>query len=120
MRLLALGSLAGLLACAGPPAPDAALCQDVITRLCLARSCTGLNEQLALGNNDCQPTLLQRTGCGAEDFAFSAPTRERFLSCRMPLVRRDTDPSKAPTCEEVGTLVSDCPDVIQFLGGPEQ
>lgn len=117
MRLLVLGTLAWLLACSGPPAPDAALCQDVVTRLCQARACPGLNEQLALGTQDCQATLLQRTSCGVEEFAFSEPSRERFLFCRQPLVKRSTDPGKAPTCEEVATVVRDCPDVVDFLGG---
>jgi hypothetical protein len=117
MRLLVLGPLACLFACSGPPAPDADLCQDVVTRLCQARSCAGVNEQLALGTQDCQGTLLQRTGCGAEDFTFSEPSRERFISCRQPLVKRSTDLGKAPTCEEVSTVVRDCPDVIDFLGG---
>lgn len=117
MRLLVLGALAGVFACAGPPAPDAALCQDVISRLCLARSCTGLNAQLGLGDEECQPTLEERTGCGAEDFAFSEPSRERILSCRLPLVERSTAPGRAPTCEEVGEVVRDCPDVLDFLRG---
>lgn len=117
MRLLVLGPLACLLACSGPPAPDAALCQDVISRVCLARTCAGVSEQLALGNNDCQGLLLQRTGCGDDAFAFTEPSRERFLSCRQPLVKRSTDPGKAPTCEEVGAVMTDCPDVIDFLGG---
>jgi hypothetical protein len=119
MRLLALGPLACLFACSGPPAPDADLCQDVVSRICLARSCAGVGEQLALGNNqDCRTTLLQRTGCEAEEFTFSAPSRERILSCRQPLVKRSTDPGKAPTCEEVSTVVRDCPDVIDFLKEP--
>ncbi|HYH97876.1 hypothetical protein [Hyalangium sp.] len=117
MRLLALGLLAWVCACSGPPAPDAALCQDVITRMCLARTCTGVNEQLVLGNMDCQSTLQERTGCGGEDFAFSSPSRERVLRCRLPLVRQSTDPAKAPTCEDVDEVLEDCPDLIGFLGG---
>ncbi|WP_224242229.1 hypothetical protein [Hyalangium gracile] len=118
MRLLALGPLALVLACSGPPAPDAALCQDVITRMCLARTCTGVNEQLALENQDCQATLLERTGCGAEEFAFSSPSRERILSCRLPLVRKSTDLNRAPACEDVAEVLQNCSDVIVvFLGG---
>jgi hypothetical protein len=117
MRLLTLGLLALLSACAGPAAPDAALCQDVITRLCLARSCAGVNEQLALGNNECQATLLLRTGCGADEFAFSEPSRERILTCRLPLVRKSTDPGRAPACEDVADVLEDCSDVMGFLGG---
>jgi hypothetical protein len=88
--------------------------------MCQARGCAGLNEQLALGDQDCQATLLQRTGCGEEEqeFTFSEPSRERFITCRQPLVKRSTDPGKAPTCEEVSTVVKDCPDVIEFLKGP--
>ncbi len=117
MRLLALGPLAWVFACSGPAAPDAALCQDVITRMCLARTCPDVSDQLALGTNDCEATLLERTGCGADDFAFSEPTRERILSCRLPLVRQSTDPNRAPACEDVAEVVQSCPDVINFLGG---
>lgn len=117
MRLLTLGCLALLVACSGPPAPDAALCQDVITRMCLVRTCPGVNEQLALGSQDCQARLEERTGCGAEDFTFSEPSRERVLRCRLPLVRRSTAPDRAPTCEEVDEVVEDCPDLVGFLRG---
>lgn len=117
MRLLALAPLAWVLACNGPAAPDAALCQDVITRMCLARTCTGVNEQLALGSSDCHSTLLEHTGCGAEDYAFSEPSRERILSCRLPLVRQSTDPNRVPACEDVAQVLKDCPDVINYLRG---
>ncbi|HVG62094.1 MAG TPA: hypothetical protein VNA24_26255 [Hyalangium sp.] len=117
MRLLALGSLAVVFACYGPPAPDAALCQDVISRVCLARTCPGVNEQLALGNNECNATLRQRTGCGEEDFTFTEPTRERVLRCRLPLIRQGTDPGKAAACEDVDEVLEDCPDLMNFLGG---
>jgi len=117
MRLLALAPLAWVLACSGPEAPDAALCQDVITRMCLARTCTGVNEQLSLGTGDCQATLLEHTGCGAEDYAFSEPSRSRILSCRLPLVRQSLDPGRAPACEDVAQVLQSCPDVINFLGG---
>jgi hypothetical protein len=117
MRFLLLGLLALSSSCAGPDAPDVALCQDVITRVCLARSCSGVNDRLALGNNDCQSTLRERTGCGADEFAFSEPSRERILTCRLPLVRKGTDPSRAPDCDDVDEVLEDCPDVIDFLGG---
>ena len=119
MRLLALGLLASVFACSGPPAPDSALCQDVIHRMCLARTCGDLNELLALGNSDCQSTLEARTGCGEGDFTFTAPSRERVLHCRLPLVRQSTDPDKAPACEDVAEVVKDCPDLINFLKGPQ-
>lgn len=119
MRLLALGPLAFVLACTGPEAPDDALCQDVITRMCLARTCEGVNEALGLGSQDCQATLLGRTGCWAEDFTFSEPSRERILHCRLPLVSQSTDPGRAPACEDVAQVMQTCPDVIDFLGGSQ-
>jgi hypothetical protein len=117
MRLLALGPLAWGVACSGPAAPDSALCQDVITRMCLARTCAGVNDALALGTRDCQSTLQERTGCADDGFAFSEPSRERVLHCRLPLVSKSTDPGRAPACEDVAQTVKDCPDVIGFLGG---
>ena len=118
MRTLALGAVALLCACAGPPAPDTALCEDVIHRLCSARSCPGVNEQLGLPV-DCRANLAERSGCAAEAFAFSTPSRERVLACRQPLERRSTSPETAPTCEEVSTFLRDCPDMVQFLKGPQ-
>jgi hypothetical protein len=117
MRLLALVPLACVAACSGPAAPDAALCQDVISRMCLARTCAGVNEALALGGSDCEPTLLERTGCGADDFAFADPSRARILDCRLPLVRKGTNLGTAPSCEDASEVVTTCPDVIDFLGG---
>ncbi len=116
MKKLLPWAVALLCGCSGPPAPDAALCEDVITRLCLARSCPGLNEALAPGE-DCRASLLERSGCGGEAFTFGEPSRERILTCREPLVRRSTSPERAPTCEEVAEVQKDCPDVVQFLRG---
>ncbi len=116
MRKSALWTAVLLSACSGPPAPDPALCEDVITRLCLAQSCPGVNEALAPGA-ECRASLLERTGCGEDAFTFREPSRERVLTCRLPLVRRDTSPEKAPTCQEVAEVQRDCPDVFQFLGG---
>ncbi|MDC0713482.1 hypothetical protein POL68_33770 [Stigmatella sp. ncwal1] len=117
MRMLAVGPLAWVLACVGPPAPDAALCQDVLSRVCLARSCPGVSEQLGLGSQECFATLEARTGCGTEAFVLTEPSRERLLVCRQPLVRRSTDPGKAPTCGEMAEVVRDCPDLTAFLRG---
>ncbi|XXF79215.1 hypothetical protein P2318_05525 [Myxococcaceae bacterium GXIMD 01537] len=116
MRLLALTAAALLCACSGPPAPDAALCEDVVIRLCHARSCPGLDAALEPGS-DCRATVLERTGCADDAFTFVEPTRERFISCRLPLVSRSTSPDVAPTCNEVTQLQQSCPDVMQFLGG---
>jgi hypothetical protein len=72
--------------------------------------------QLALGL-DCEATLLERTGCGAEDFTFSSPDRERFLSCREPLLRRGTSTERPPTCEDTTEFLSGCQDVTDFFRG---
>lgn len=103
-------------ACSGPPAPDTALCEDVITRLCFARGCPGVEAALSPGAA-CLDGLLERTGCAAEDFTFREPSRERVLFCRQPLVRRTTSPNEAPTCAEVAEVQRDCPDLMDFLGG---
>jgi hypothetical protein len=115
MRLPALGALSLMFACEGPPAPDAALCQDVLARVCLARGCAGVSQQLGLGTGACQATLEARTGCGAEGFVLSEPSRERLLFCREPLVRRGTEPGRAPTCGELADAFRDCPDLAAFL-----
>lgn len=116
MRKVSFWAVALLCACSGPDAPDAAVCEDVIIRLCYAQACPGVEEALQPGSN-CRATLLERTGCGADTFTFSEPSRERVLTCREPLVRRGTSPEMAPTCEEVTEVRRNCPDVIQFLGG---
>ncbi|ADO69521.1 uncharacterized protein STAUR_1717 [Stigmatella aurantiaca DW4/3-1] len=76
-----------------------------------------MSEQLGLGSQDCLDTLESRTGCGAEAFVLTEPSRERLLVCRQPLVRRSTDSGKAPTCGEMAEVVRDCPDLIAFLRG---
>jgi len=116
MRKSALWAAVLGCACSGPPAPDAALCEDVVIRLCLARTCPGVNEALAPGDA-CQDSLLERTGCGEEDFSFREPSRERVLSCRQPMVRRSTSQDVAPTCAEVAEVQRNCPDLMDFLGG---
>lgn len=105
-----------LAACSGPPAPDAALCQDVVTRLCLTSACPGVSAQLSPGL-DCEATLLERTGCEAEDFAFSTPTRERFLTCREPLLRQGITTEQAPACSDTLEFLSECQDVVGFFRG---
>jgi hypothetical protein len=92
------------------------VCEDVIIRLCLATTCPGVNEALAPGE-ECQASLLERTGCGADEFTFSEPSRERVLHCRLPLVRRGTSPTNAPTCQEVAEVQRECPDVVRFISG---
>lgn len=111
---LAVGLAAG---CHGPDAPDAVLCRDVVTRLCLGPVCTAVASSLSVTADDCEATLLSRTGCGADSFAFTTPDRARFLECRRPLVRAsDSTYVKAP-CPDVDELFATCPDVTAFLKG---
>lgn len=106
-----------LAGCVGPPAPDAELCRDVIVRLCAEPPCVSAATRLALPAMDCEATLEARAGCGATDFAFTTPTRERVLECRLPLVRESPDRSAHPSCEYVDETVRNCPDLVVFLGG---
>ncbi|RJS17449.1 hypothetical protein DRW03_28335 [Corallococcus sp. H22C18031201] len=106
-----------LTACSGPPAPDVAVCQDVITRLCASLSCPGVVETLSVGPADCAGTLRERTGCGTEAFAFVEPSRDRFLDCREPLLRQGTALNQLPACSDVQRALSDCPDMATFFQG---
>ncbi len=116
MRLALPTALVLLCACQGPPAPDAALCRDVIQRLCLSPVCGVTQTQLQPGDS-CDATLTARTGCGNDDFAFTTPTRDRFLECRLPLVRLSTSHLVPPGCDNVAEMFSSCPDVVRFFGG---
>lgn len=104
-------------ACAGPPAPDAALCRDVITRLCVAPVCGRAVTALSVGAEGCEATLLGRTGCDDDDFAFTTPTRARFVECREPLVSATTTTGVKAPCEDVDRFLSGCADVQAFLKG---
>jgi len=113
--LVAVSLLAG---CSGPPAPDAAICQDVIHRLCLAPRCSAVESALNV-SEDCEATLLSRTGCGAEDFAFTQPSREAFVSCRVPLLRKGNSPEQHPDCADVEEVLDHCDAVVAFLKGAQ-
>ena len=115
-RPILLAALA--VACAGPEAPDAAVCQDSIHRLCLAPVCSRVVDTLAVtGDASCETTLLQRTGCGDAAFTFTTPTRERFLECRSPLLRGGPDRNDRATCADVEESFDRCPDVVTFFNG---
>lgn len=102
-------------ACVGPPAPDAAICRDVIHRICLTPRCSSTS---ALNvTTGCDQELQQRTGCDSDDFEFTAPTRERVLECRLPLLRSGNNTETHPDCLDVDQLLSECPDVTRFLQG---
>src|SRR5205085_9042468 len=73
-------------ACSGPPAPDAEVCLDAITRICTPPVC-GVAQQTLNYGVDCFSGLAANTGCNADDFAFTAISRQRFLQCRSILLR---------------------------------
>lgn len=115
LRLLAtLPALAAALACVGPPAPDAAVCQDAIDRLCMAPLCPAV-ESVVDGGAACEDTLLARTGCGTDDFAFAGLPRERFLQCRAILLRAGEATGTHPACRDVDEMFFLCGDVEAFL-----
>ena len=113
MRRLALVAL--LLACAGPDAPDSAVCQDAIHRICHKPRCSVVDQTLAVGD-DCEATLLALTGCGAADFSFTTPSRDRVLGCREPLLRNGDGVNDFPSCQDVSDAFA-CQDVVTFFGG---
>lgn len=113
VRTFTVGALM-LVGCSGPPAPDAAVCRDVIHRLCLEPRCAVVDERIAPGS-DCEQALLQRTGCGDDAFEFASPSRERFLECRGTLIRSGNDPEKAPPCEDVEATFDQCEEFTRFL-----
>jgi hypothetical protein len=106
-----------LLSCVGPPAPDSEICRDVIARLCLDPQCPNATSRLSLPATDCQVELETRTGCNSGDFAFTSPTRDQVLACRLPLVRESNERQAKPSCEFVDETIRNCPDLVLFLGG---
>jgi hypothetical protein len=102
--------------CSGPPAPDAAICQDVIHRICLAPRCPSVSTALNVGDA-CEAQLLSRTGCGNEDFTFTEPTRQQVLQCRVPLLRNGNGPEQHPSCPDVEEMFDNCGGLVSFLRG---
>ncbi len=106
-----------LCACVGPPAPDVELCRDVITRLCAEPVCSGVTAKLNTPAMGCEAELQRRSGCDVAEFAFTTPTRDRVLECRLPLVRESNLVVAHPPCEYVDETFRNCPDLVGFLGG---
>ena len=111
--ILVCASLAG---CVGAPAPDAALCRDVIHRLCHEPRCAVVDAAFPDGNS-CEESLITRSGCAAEDFTFTTPSRARVLECRLPLVRAGTGVDQRPGCDDVAECLERCDDLTRFLNG---
>ena len=99
-----------------PPAPDAAVCQDFIQRICILPLCPDVANDLN-PQGDCETTLLAQTGCGDPNFTFTTPSRDLFLSCRLPLLRAGSSADTHPNCDDVFDTFSTCPDVVAFLNG---
>jgi hypothetical protein len=116
MRKWLIGGLALAASCYGPPAPDAAVCDDFIHRICLTPICGAVIDALSPGS-DCEDSLLQRSGCASPDFAFTTPSRDEFLSCRLPLLRSGSSRDSVPNCDDVDDIFTNCPDVVAFLNG---
>jgi hypothetical protein len=113
----AAASAAWGLSCAGPDAPDGAVCRDVIHRLCLAPRCTVVTLALGVGDT-CEAALVARTGCAAEDFTFPEPPgRARVLECRLALLRAGSHPDQHPDCTDVTEMIDVCADVTAFFAG---
>lgn len=117
--LLGASCVFSLLGCSGPPAPDVALCRDVIHRLCIAPMCQVVKDRFASEEN-CEPELLAKTGCESDDFQFVEPSRERFLQCRNILVQSGIEPETAPACGDVEQMLNQCGEMVTFLGGGAQ
>lgn len=116
-RVRALPVVFVLLSCAGPEAPDVAVCRDIITRVCLGPICESVTTQLGVDATNCEATLLMKSGCGNESFAFTSPTRAQVLDCRVPLLRQGSSQKVKPSCADVAEVFTDCPDLVRFLGG---
>lgn len=119
---MALGTALVLaLACTGPSANDDAVCRDMIHRLCFLPLCSDVTTRLNLpttdSSDDCEATLLQRTGCGNDAFTFTTPTRSRVLNCRVTLLREGDDIDTAPTCDDDFDFFTNCSDLTDFLNG---
>ena len=114
LRVVLLALPLAAAACSGPPAPDAALCRDVIHRLCLKPVCQRVTDRLQPGDA-CEETLLARTGCSDDAFEFSTPTRAQVIDCRNLLTRSGLDPEKAPACEDVENTLDQCGELTSFL-----
>jgi hypothetical protein len=114
--LLLLAASLGTAACYGPEAPDADVCADYIHRVCLPPRCAEVDTRLNVGAT-CEAVLLQRTACSNPEFAFTAPTRERFLECRVPLLRQGASREQHPACTDVVESLDTCPELVSFLNG---
>jgi hypothetical protein len=103
--------------CAGPPAPDAEVCNDLIHRVCLPQICPAAAAALAV-TSTCELALQDRTRCDDPEFVFPESLgRQRVLDCRRPLLREGLARDQHPSCQDVQDLLDFCPDVVAWLNG---
>jgi len=105
-----------LAGCDGPEAPDPAVCRDYIHRVCISPVCAQVATLFTPGTN-CETTLQTNSGCLTDAFVFTTPTRNRFLSCRLALLRAGENVEIHPNCEDVAESFDRCPDVVRMLQG---
>lgn len=116
MRLVPAAVFLLALGCEGPPAPDGAVCRDFIHRVCIQPICPSV-QALIPGAQSCAEQLETKAGCLTDEFQFSSPTRERFLSCRLALLRESPNVEAHPSCDDVAEMFTRCPDVVRMLQG---
>ena len=116
MRLLLPTVFLLALGCEGPPAPDGAICRDFIHRVCIQPICAQVQVLIPTGQT-CEQQLQTKAGCLTDDFEFTEPTRARFLSCRLALLRESPNVEAHPQCDEVAEVFDRCPDVVRMLQG---
>lgn len=102
--------------CVGQPAPDVEVCRDFVHRLCIPAVCPEVSSLVPAGKS-CELKLLETTGCALETFAFKSPTRDRFLSCRMALLKAGENSEQHPDCADVSASFAQCPEVVRMLQG---
>ena len=96
-------------ACVGPAASDAEVCRDTIARLCAPEVCAAV-APLVPAQQPCEAALTAQSGCNDDAFAFTQPSREGFLKCRLPLLRASVKTAAHPNCEDVNESFDRCPD----------
>lgn len=119
---LVLFAALAVASCTGPAASDPDLCEDVIVRLCSNPRCDLVTQTLNV-TNACIDELNARTHCDDPAFTFgtgNAPTRDRFLECRIPLIRAGDSRTTAPHCDDVDDAFTRCEDLVRFLNGEGQ
>ena len=106
-----------LAGCQGPEASDPAVCRDYIHRLCISPVCAQVLPLFTAGAS-CEKTLQTKSGCLGDDFVFTAPiTRDRFLNCRLALLRAGSNNEAHPNCDDVAEAFDRCPDVVRMIQG---